>query len=568
MLTMPTLPAIFLAVGGLLLTGCSSLHLYDKSKDEAATAAKADFEASKLGERIKAQRTILLELEERDVAAFRKVTNAKRDNDLISLVIASEEKQPDGTDLPLSVKQGFAARFLAYTKTRLDSIQGEKMDLDVIKEAASKADAEQTRAAGAQKLPRNDLNFSMKGLGDLPACGVELAKLKDAKDGELLAGMVAEPLAKHARELWPSLRGKVNLLGEECSKELAARRVHETADAAPSSLLGKAIADHRTRLDDSEETAVNAVRAKAALKKAAEELAAASKELGAYEKQRSFTCPETNEDEPTLKDPPETRLCTVLAQLDKMGGVGREIIAEEKIERISHVLQALSGIESPAGDDKVDKALALIAATTRLGHALQQYQHADQWPALESLIIEKQLAEAQLTASKARVELGQARLRYSAEQVAALRLEVKLLDQAAAQLGNGYGGLDNLHRLVEKTGCVGQNVHLCKSYEDLLNTEWKGGGPPPERHAYRAMALLSQSHSTARDRYQTASLRLALSRYQESLILSEEALAMWHAILVTPVDLLRQYHEGGLKPETVAPLLQTIGIFGIAARVK
>jgi hypothetical protein len=65
----------------------------------------------------------------------------------------------------------------------------------------------------------------------------------------------------------------------------------------------------------------------------------------------------------------------------------------------------------------------------------------------------------------------------------------------------------------------------------------------------------------------SARVRLELSGYQQSLILSEEAIASWAAVLDTPIDLLRQYHAGGIKPSDIAPILQALGIFTIAGRI-
>ena len=87
---MRTRLALSLIVSCAVMAGCSSLHPYNKESDSAVTGAKADYDAAKLGERLQGQRAMLVKLEEREVAAARRMTVALRDQDLLALLADTE----------------------------------------------------------------------------------------------------------------------------------------------------------------------------------------------------------------------------------------------------------------------------------------------------------------------------------------------------------------------------------------------------------------------------------------------------------------------------------------------
>lgn len=557
------------------VAGCNSLHIYKKEADTAATAAKADYEAAKIGDRIKAQRAILATLEDREVAAARKMTLAQRNQTLLAFASNSELSPVAATMAPKDKPQapttlnGFAATFLAEVDKRLELLDGEpeKRAGDQLLEVTWRK--ELSRAQQSQAAARNQVAFVHADFNSLPACDAKLAALDGASDERPLVALVKPDLAAKAKLFWPAMALYANKLGEGCASQLKAEEQLSKLKAEPNHMLSNALIEQKRHIDASKATAEAAKQAKIDLTFAADELARTSKALKANNTMESFTCPEVDKSKPVPEpkpgDPAENRLCNALAKLDSLGSVGDKIVSEEKIARIGRVLQALSGVTPAAEDGSVDSALALIAATTRLQHALNQYHGAGKWPALEPLIIEKQLAEAQLASANARVVLDNARLGYHADLVAALRLEIDLLGQARSTLFGGFGTADIIRR---KETCGKDNGKRCASYEALLRSTAFENGVPAERQAYRAMALLSESYSTARDRQTTAQIRLALSGYKQALIRSEEGLASWKAVLDTPIDMLRQYHGGGLTPEFITQALQTVGIFGIARGVK
>ena len=94
-----------------------------------------------------------------------------------------------------------------------------------------------------------------------------------------------------------------------------------------------------------------------------------------------------------------------------------------------------------------------------------------------------------------------------------------------------------------------------------------GGGESAKRRAYRAMTLLAESYSVARDRQRTAEVKLINTDYRESLLRSEAAIASWDALISVPIGLLQKLAKEGWTPMEIAQLLQSFGVVGIAARL-
>jgi hypothetical protein len=585
---MRALTSLSLAAACVLTTGCGSFHLHNENAAATSKAAADDFAASKFGERLKGQRAILLELEERDVEAFRKLTLVERDQTLLKLGASTELiPVPEApTQNKPTTKDGFAYRMLVELNGRLKDLDGDPAMRAETQKASKKDQADLSKARQAQAKARQYLAIRDPGFSSIPPCNADVAALASGPTADKLGVLVSKDFEKSALSMWSDVEQSATMLGTQCSIELNLVSKIEGAKHQPNGLLANALAAYKAQKDASDRTAIKAQQAKVLLNGAAKELANTTKDLKSAQAMHNFTCPLADGAEPAASATPtaptaptaapsvpaepaasESKLCQALANLEQLGSVGQKIVAEEKIEKIGRVLQALSGIQqTAAAGEEVDTSLALIAATTRLDHALRLYRQADRWPSLEPLIIEKQLAEAELISATAQLALDKQRLAYHLEIVEAIRLEIDILGEARTNLfGSGFGREDVI---AKDAPCTKNNAKLCSSYEALLRDATFVNGVPAERSAYRAMARLSESFSTARDRQMTAHVRLELSGYQRSLILSEQALASWKAVIETPIDLLRQYHAGGIKPSDIAPVLQAIGIFTVAGRVE
>lgn len=547
----------------MALSACGSVHLHNAQRQTDAAAAKADYDASKFGDAIKAQRDLVASLERSEIAAFRRYTIAERDKKLLSLVQGSELLAE-----PATPSTGFIARFNKDVDDRLELLDGPPSARRDAHTTAFAAQNSLDRAVKDEAMQRRMLGNVLPALKKLPACDPTVAALEsDMTSATLIKLVNHDSVVRLSAETWDEDLGtQTRLYGKVCSTMIKAKAALVASPPMEGKLLATAIAARDKAHQEVKNRADAAATAATELKSASAELAATSKQRAKDNKIRDYTCPAVST-ETAAKDGQEkvtpTRLCKALADLNRMGGVGKKIIAEEKVARIGVILSAMSGVTPAAGEDgDVDDALALVAASTRLGHALHQYQHAASWPALEPLIIEKQLADAQLASANAQVSLAKDRLSYHDELVASTRAEIKLLGRARAVMG-GYGTPKGKPGLV----CSKADLVHCDSVEAILEAKRKIDGTPEERLAYRGMGLLSESY-VARDRQRTAQVRLNASGYREALILAEESLASWKAILDTPVDQIKTYHAGGIKPAELAPLLQALGLFGIANGVN
>lgn len=554
-----------IAAGALCTLGaCNSLYLYDKQADDIATAASADYADSKLGEMLAGQRVALDALEKREVDAFRALTMAQRDGTLMALMTDTEL-----AGKPRTIGDGFAFRFKSHVDERLTQLDGDP-DARIAAQKAYRSGREAlAELEKEEQLQRRQLQTFDTAMV-LPPCGAELESLETDTTGERFLQLTknANPeFATKIRNIWNSVHQNVTTLIANCKEQEtdAAAVLGFKADAKGE--LAPAIAELKALEKAAKLAAQDSVKHKALLREATQELAAATKTMSTELAGKDLRCERSEEGKASapaaqLAGSAATahkKLCDALAALDKLGDRGVQVLAEEKLKRIHTVLAAMSGI-APAGgvDAPVDDSLALLAAGSRLGNALERYRLADELPPLEPLVIEKQLAEVELAYANAGAHIGQARLQHARERVAAIHDEIRMLGEARSTVAN-LGALP-----AATTRCT--SGPTCASYESLLNDSATPSKAPTYRAAYRAMALLSESFTSARERQQTAQVSLAALDYQEALIRSEAAVASWKALVDTPIAQLKSYHSRGLRPEVVAAILQALGVVGIAAK--
>lgn len=557
--------SLLAAVALSTLGACNSLHLYNRNADELATAANADYTDSKLGDMLAGQRTALDALEKREIAAFRALTMAQRDGALLALMTDSELPGKQRT-----VGDGFAARFKAYVDERLTQLDGDP-DARMRLHKAWRVDREDL--AELQKTVQIDRRVlkTYDAAVVLPPCGQELYALETDTTGERffeLTGNKDEASVKKIRTRWDAIHVSIKTLIANC-KELETQTAKvDGFKAAPRSELESALQELGALEKAAQDAQQASVTQKKALREATAELAAATKGMSSALAGKDLRCP--GGAQAKAPAPPSglegqaaqahKKLCDALAALEKAGDRGIQVVAEEKLDRIYTVLAAMSGMsesEPGAGDETVDRSLALIAASSRLGQALERYRLADELPPLEPLVIEKQLAEVELAYANAGVRIAQARLRHARDRVDAIHDELRMLVQARSTIG-GMGALPAAAPC--KSGVA------CASFESLLSENSAPAKAPHYRMAYRAMALLSESFSSARDRQQTAQVSMAALDYQEALSRSEAAVGSWKALVDTPLAQLKAYHAQGLRPEVAAAILQALGVVGIAVK--
>lgn len=565
--------AFSLLVSSALLAGCSSIHIYDKAADETATAAKADIVDSKMADSLKGQRAVLESLGVKEVEAFRRQTLAERDLMLLSLVTSVELPNHTAT-----VENSFIFRFQDLVRVRLTEINANP-DLNQAQQAKAFADdVDLSRWTAKEKTLRTSIMAGRKAMAKLPNCSPAVAGLSKDETGDLLASLLNADSKTRAAINWPDLQSQVNDYGAACASKLLAKRNVEINVKSYGGLLSGELAILGRMEAEATEREELVKAAAAELKKAAKAVADDEARIKLSASERDLRCPPaplaptappapkavTDSIESDAKPDAQTsqkKICATLSKLAKLNGAGDRVIAEQKLEQIGQVLSAISGVEPSNGDGDVKPSLAILAAATRLSSALDDYQTKGEYPALESLIIEKQLASAQLISATARLALDQWRLTQHRELVAGLKQEQVSLSEAYYTM-KGYGVANSAP---SATCGKGEEVH-CASLEALLRSERVVDGVPLSRLAYRGMLLLAESYSVGRDRATTARVKLASSDYRESMIRSEEALAAWQSVISNPVDEIQRYNAGGLKPEALAGFLQALGLFGIATK--
>lgn len=574
------------AVGGLVCTliGCGSVHFYDKAADDAATSAKANYDASKITESIKAARAVHDALDAKEIEAFRAANLAERDLVLLSLISDS------GTSKPRTTGTGLVARFNRMADARLTELIGKGTtplhDATALDDAKDKVlDAEKS-----EKMARTLLAIVQPAFVSLPACGKSVSELKDSVNPENAVALLKNPNFKLAEfptaSTWTPLIQKV---GTACNAVLIARSDLAKAMEAVGGQLGFAIKAAAVQQSSLEDKRTEAKAARMELQAAAKALATAQKTAKDASAPLDLTCDLTRSnataqcgvasataggDKAAAEPGPTERkneLCDALGKLVALNDFGIKVMSEERLNRINAILGALGGVEPAANNPELETGLALISTTSRFAQALKQYQQASKLPALEPLLIDKQMTTAQLAYAQAGVQLAEARVQYAQEYRDATQLEVNLLLRAKAELGS-LGPAP-----AQDTPCKAKTAVLCASMGQLLKDKklaqtGNDAGESARRTTYRALAYLSESYSVARERQRTAELRAIDADYREALIKSEGSLASWNALLSVPIDQLKAYHSDGVTPQEAASLtaqlLQTLGVLGIAVRIK
>jgi hypothetical protein len=573
------------AVGGLVctLTGCGSVHLYDKAADAAATSAKADYDASKITESIKAARAVHDALDAKEIEAFRAVTLAERDLELLSLIGDS------GTSKPRTTGDGLVARFNRLADARLAELIGTGVSP---LPAATALDDAKDKVFGtemSEKTARTLLAIAQPAFASLPACDKSVSDLKDSDNPENAVTLLKNPNFKlkdfPTASAWTPL---IQQVGAACNSVLIARRDLANAMAAVGGQLGFAIKAADGQQASLVEAQTKAAAAGKELQSAAKALATAQKaakdagaplDLTCYVTKAKATAPGVAASAPAGADKAtepgpaakKNELCDALGKLVALNDFGIKVISEERLDQINAILLALGGTEPAATAPELETGLALISTTSRFAQALNQYQQAGKLPALEPLLIDKQMTTAQLAYAQAGVQLAKARVQYAQEYRDATQLEANLLLRAKAELGS-LGPAP-----AKDAPCDAKTAVLCASMGQLLEDKKlaqtaNGAGESARRTTYRALAYLSESYGVARERQRTAELRSIDADYREALIKSEASLASWNALLSVPIDQLKAYHSDGVTPQEAASLtaqlLQTLGVLGIAVRIK
>lgn len=559
-------------IGGLASTlmGCSSLHLYNSANEQKATSAKADFDASKITDSIKLSRAVFDALDTKEVEAFRALNLAERNAALLSLLSES------GTSAKRTVNNGFVARFNKRVEERLIQLTGTTQDARQAYLDLTEAMRAVNAAAESERLARNPLKGFDTAFAALPDCSAEVAGLRDSIDLGKAQALLKKPDLKPKHEaLAPMWLDGIKNMGHQCDILLQRQKTMQEKRQKLSGQLLTAANDTNSRSVTLADKQSQSKDAAAQLKTATEALANALKAVKDSKATPDLTC---DLSQPAAADgaekeaPKKNELCDALVKLKGLEDFGIQAISEERLTRINDILAAVGGEPTPADKAKAEPGLVFLSTSARFGQAWTQYQQAGKLPALEPLLIDKEITTAQLAYAQAGVQLAESRVQHARAYEAATLLETTLLLQARAEVASlGAPPAAGPPCDTEKP------TIFCASVGDLLGDKKLGktagnGGETANRRAYRALAYLAESYSVARDRQLEAELRLIDTEYRVALSTSEASLSGWNALLSVPVDQLKAYHAGGIKPAEAASLaaqvVQALAAVGIAVRIK
>lgn len=549
----------------VILSGCESFRVHNPAADAAANSAKTYYDASKVTEALKGEGAMLNGLVAKEVDAYRKTTQAERNFQLLSLINES------GSSEPRTTSNGIVSRTNDQITSRLIELLGPVADRlaalrDLDQAKRTLRDVEISERSARDQLITFNAKFSA-----LPACNKDIALLKDKSTADDAAALIKDesfvPKNILTSEQWT---GQISNLGATCDLLIKARAALDvTLKKLNSGQVSNAIKALGT-LQNAQTTAQNdAQTAALKLKQAATKLAAAQKATKEATESDDLTCDFSKpaKKEKTDVDEKKSDLCSALDKLNGLGDDGIKLLSEERLARINTVLAAMSGIEPATDAPSLEPSLALLSASSRLGQALKRFQMSNTLPALEPLLIERQITAAQLAYAQGGLDLAKARVRFAQDYADASLQEVDLLLKAKAELG-ALGPLP-----APKTACPNKRAIFCASMNQLLTqkefSDTKlGGGETIGRRTYRALAFLSESYSVARDRQRTAEVMMIDIDYRDSLLRSEASIAAWNALVSVPVDLLAALYKQGWTPLEIAQLIQSFGVIGLAARIK
>jgi hypothetical protein len=529
-----------LLAGALAVGGCGSVRLHDTSADIVATAVKTSYTEVKIIDAIREEQADLDMLDKKEQEALLKIIAGQRDLELLALV--NDGKQP------------FAPRLTTMIDGRIKDLVREVTDdkeLAAIKDAVGRLQAAQRSYIDFVKRDveqRGQLKELEPQFSKLPECTPANKAVLEITTLDGLRKALKSPEADVPES---ALRNYELYVTDTCLPAIAAlAAVGDQQAKLAGGLLTKAIADAIAAEKKQAESRAEAELAKKALASSVAKVKSAQQARDAVVDARDLQCKEEPKEgaEPAKPAPPAgvQKICSAIAKLDSLGDVGKKIVEEEKIKQINVVLAALSGsADSKEKVDKLSPPLALLNTSQRFAFALEDYDNAKTLPALEPLLIEKQLAQSRLAYATRATELGKTRVSLTREKADALQLELDLLLQSRYALGG-------FNAAAKKSGLA-----------TLMSKESKSTSG---RIAYRAMSLYAESYTVAQTRHETADLKLIVLGYRDSLNRSEASIAYWDGLIATPLAQLQAYHASGVKTGDIAALLQAISVFWIAVK--
>lgn len=223
-------------------------------------------------------------------------------------------------------------------------------------------------------------------------------------------------------------------------------------------------------------------------------------------------------------------------------------VSEERIKAIDKLVVAIT--ETPPGGNvpaEADQATVAFILIPQLIDAARQSLADAKKPLAIPLLMSRNYEQLNLEAARRDIASREAMVRLSRELVAALYQQAIMLYMADKEL----------------------HVTSVKQYHSLPVLNAFSKPPPADReHIYSAAArYLDALNRLDAKRYKLEYMRIA-AIHERSLAYAEVNILQWQSLIGITVDQVADFSAGGIKPETVGNLINTLGILWIGAGVN
>lgn len=481
------------------LTGCSSVRLYDSTRDHQGEAARKAWSEVDLKATIDAERGNLQKLLAAELTTQQNLATAIRDHELRSMVRSK------------SVSAGL-----------VEPLEKRLMDLAGTLTPPSNVNIAMT--ASQAIISSHQARFMVMGLPP-PQCDA----IADGVTPKYIQTWLASQSAVRKRVV-TSLLGDLRL---ECDKNLSEASIYSPLRGA----ISTAWREYKNAAKD-----LNARKMEVQDLQVAYDIA-----RDAYDRAVADASVDPHSDA-NVKAAAGRIHAVVLALEASSNPFAAKLLAEERLKSIDALAQAITeaqpGQPIPQGASKA--ATAFTAIPEFFDEARIALAEARK-PLTVPLLIRRNYERLNLEAAKRHI----AGLAAIADLSHALVLS---LYRQATQLANADAALNR------------PDVKLV--HNKALYDAFKTSGMDVRAALYRAAALyLDAVNRLDAERYQIEYMRQA-AHHDRALAYAEVNVKQWESLIGTTVDQVADYSASGFKPEQIANLLNTLGIFYIGRGVN
>jgi hypothetical protein len=540
-------------VVALILGGCESVRLHDKSKAAVSATVKTNYKEADVVGVIAVQAANLDALHKADLKVVQANLRLQRDYALLELV--------DG-DFPM------AETWKNEIERGIKSL-GFKDATTLRKYLSAAEDQIPLRIEQIQRLAR----LIKKATGKSPP---ECKSGKTLKEADLkLPEEINPQAAKRVKERFKTIidvceklqiefmdavasDGKIKSAESQWKRAKSAAVFYRTAVEDAQKRVKVLKANHKAAVTKLKKAGKTAVEIRGVIKKQAKELA------GAVKKATELADAATKALSEAAKKP-------------------HQVLSSERISAIVTLLTAAAGEQTNVKNDpKLAKAVLVVSGLSSLAGDISQLVAEAKAPSISNLLIELQHqviqfehAEAMDTLNKRRVEIHETKYKALREEAALLMLFRDSLCNFAVRSAR-----KKHPRILCDSFVVSNNGKTCKwgtepdemtndcvfakPWKEVLKRPPKG---PEGRQTYRALAAYTRIFPVRATQIEQGTNLVDLKQ-RENLATRKMALKAWNNLAAVPIEQIDAYYQSGLKTEVIADLIvKALGFAAITAGV-